>query len=71
MSHSNDDIEILIEAVLKKIIEGLWIISDGGRFVVTLDAAGQLQLSFDGNSISDSEAKVNVPIHLFINIYRG
>ncbi len=67
MSHSNDDIEILNKTVLKKIIEGLWIISDGGRFIVTLDEVGQLQLSFDGNSVSDGVAKFNVPIHLFIN----
>ena len=67
MSHSSDYIDILNKTVLKKIVEGLRIISDGGRFIVTLDAGEQLQLSFDGNVANNGDAKVNVPVHLFIN----
>ncbi len=47
-SHSNYDIKILSKTVLEKIIEDLWIIGDGGRFVVTWDAEGQLQLFLMG-----------------------
>ncbi len=35
VQHSKDDIEVLNKTVLQKIVEGLRVIKDGNRFVVS------------------------------------
>ncbi len=64
--HSKDDIDVLHKTVLEKIIEGLWKIYDGGRFIVTMNEDRQLNLSFSHSS-SENLTICDVPIRLFIN----
>jgi hypothetical protein len=65
VQHSKDEIDILNKTVLKKIVEGLRVISAESRFIVKLDTNNnKLQLSF----VDDSATSIcNVPIHQYIN----
>jgi hypothetical protein len=67
VSHSKDNIEVSNNTVLDKIIGGLQNIRSGGRFIVRVNEANQLKLSFNNNDEDDGQVLVNVPIHLFIN----
>ncbi len=64
MQHSKDDIEVLNKTVLQKIVEGLRVINDGSRFVVSFEENNKMKLSFCSN---EQEAICDVPIHLYIN----
>jgi hypothetical protein len=63
VQHSKDDVEVLNKTVLQKIVEGLRIIKDGSRFVVSFAENSKMKLSFFNDK---QEAICNVPIHLYI-----
>jgi len=65
VEHSKDDINVLKNTVLDKVVEGLRAINDGSRFIVRSDDNGCMSLSFTPD---DNEAAIcNVPIYLYIN----
>jgi len=65
VEHSKDDINMLKNTVLDKVVEGLRAINDGSRFIVRSDDNGCMSLSFTPD---DNEAAIcNVPIYLYIN----
>ena len=65
VEHSKDDIEVLHKTVLKKVVEGLQVIKDGSRFVVSSAENNKMALSFFRDQ--QVEAICDVPIHLYIN----
>jgi hypothetical protein len=64
VQHSKDDIEVLNQTVLQKIVQGLRVIHDGNRFVVSFAENNKMKLSFFND---EQEVICNVPIHLYIN----
>jgi hypothetical protein len=45
-------------------VEGLWVINDGSRFVVSFEENNKINLSFCTN---EQEAICDVPIHLYVD----
>ncbi len=65
VSHSSDDIAIINETVLGKIVKGYQNISEGGRFIVKRKE--KLELFFCSDLNDNTEALCDVPIKLYIH----
>jgi len=65
VEHSKDDTTVLKDTVLNHIVDGLQVIKNGGRFIVTLEENGEMSLAFTANN--NNAVICDVPVHLFIN----
>ena len=68
VSHSSDDIEVMKDTVLEKIICGYHNIHEGGRFVVKYDDEKQkLQLSYFSLLEPEQAPLCDVPLKIFVH----
>jgi hypothetical protein len=65
--HSSNDIEVMKDTVLDKIIMGYRNIHEGGRFVVMFDEKEKLQLSFFSLLEPEEAPLCDVPLNIFVN----